>query len=149
MPFWIHSRHLFHGNPTHWVNNTDEWDTFWKSQINGFPNFLFSGRQVVGTLTKEHFMLNKHWEDFGLVVNVSNLISFRDVHLCKTFLSFYPLEKYDSNIEETHKFFIKTYLPNFKVPLVENTTSYPMMLKCAELDGADEGVFFVLNKRFC
>lgn len=142
----IHSKQLFHGNPTHWVNNTDELDTFWKNQINGFPHFLFSGRQVVGTLTKEHVMLYKHWEAFWFVVNASHLISVRDVHLCKTFLSFYPLEKYDSNIKKTHKFFTKTYLPSFNVPLVENTTSYPMMLKCAELDGADEGVFFVLNK---
>ena len=92
------------------------------------------------------YLLYEHWRTFEFKVNVSNLISASDIQSCNQFLSFYPLEKYDPNILETHKFFSKTYLPNFNVPLVENASSYPMILKCAELDGADEGVFFILNE---
>ena len=142
----VHSKFLFHGSPKHWVKRTSEWKAFWKNQLNGFPHFLFSGRLVFEGSTEENELLYEHWKAFGFVVNVSSLISVHDVHLCKSFLSFYPVEKYDSNIKETHNFFSKMYLPSFNVPLVENTSSYPLMLKCAELDGADEGVFYIFNE---
>ena len=141
---FIHSKHLFHGR-IYGMNDISEWKYHYSSQINEFPQFLFSGRQVVGSQWKERALVYQHWSTLGLIPNQPNFIDIDDLHMCKNILSFFPLEKYDSNIAQTHKFFKKTYLPNYGVPLVEYTTSYPMMLKCAELDGADEGVYLVEN----
>lgn len=142
----IHSKYLFHGTVRYVVNTTKEWEMLWRSQLNDFPQFLYSGRQVVDTGLNFRTQLYQHWKRNGFNdINENNFISVNDVHKCSKILSFYPLEEYDPNIASTHKFFTKTYLSNYNVPTVETRDSYPMVLKCAELDGYDEGVFFVAN----
>ena len=147
----IHEKYLLHGNPKLPINyqnripQIEEWQSHILDQINEFPQFLYSGRQVVGSATKEMSLLYQHWDTFGFTTNKSNFISIKDLYTCKYVTLFFPLEEFDRNIAQTHKFFTKTYLPNYGVPLVENAVSYPMIMKCAELDGSDEGVDVVRN----
>ena len=140
----VNSKYLFHGS-VRWANNVREWQSRLLDNINEFPQFLFSGRQVVGSETIDRALVYQHWTTFKFIANYSNFISIDNLHMCQYILLFFPLEEYDPNIAETHKFFTKTYLPNYGVPLVQNTVSYPMILKCAELDGSDEGVQVVMN----
>ena len=143
----IHSKYLFHGTVRFVVNTTAEWKNLWRSQLNDFPQFLFSGKQVIDTEINDRSQLYKHWKRNNFAdLNEENFISVYDVHKCPKMLSFYPLEDHDPNIANTHRFFTKSYLSNYNVSTVETKDSYPMVLKCAELDGYDEGVFFVANQ---
>ena len=140
----VNSKYLFHGS-VRWANNVREWKSRLLDNINEFPQFLFSGRQVVGSETIDRALVYQHWTTFKFIANYSNFINIDDLHICQDVLLFFLLEENDPNIAETHKFFTKTYLPNYGVLLVQNTVSYPMILKSAELDGSDEGVQVVMN----
>lgn len=119
--------------------------THFEKDLNAFPQFLRSGKQIVTIQEQIRSLLYEHWQSLGFVTDTSNFIDVDDLDECENIFSFFPIEKYDRNIAETYKFFTKTYLPAFGIPLVENTTTCPMMVKCAELDSYDEGVYFIEN----